>query len=463
MVYNGDEVSALVVDFGSHTTRAGYAGEDTPRVVCPSFYGYVDEPDASASGTNGEDVPMDGAAETNGGGSVKRKGRKYFVGENGPGLWRAGMEVDNFMVDGVVHDPEPASHLLHHVLHERLGVDPTEHPLMITEPAWNTQKAREALAQMAFEGEKVPAMYLGSAGVLSSFAAGKPTALVLDVGYANSSAVPVVDGYALRAGTMRQPLGSALLVNQLHHHFTNPTPSRAFPLSLTPRQLIAKRDPADSVQPKPLLREDRAPHTTASWRLWAEQFQVVDSWKEACGEIVNTRGFDFASAKELPQTLYEFPDGYHQYFGEERYRFTEMLFDPKNYFNQTIEPPAVLRTVVSGPHSHSLKDLVPLHQLVHDSIMACDVDVRAALLQNIVVVGNTSLTRGLCERLDFELAGLLPGQKIKIHSPTIPFERKYSSWLGGSVLASLGTFHQLWVTKDEYEEHGMSIVNQRCK
>ena len=51
-------------------------------------------------------------------------------------------------------------------------------------------------------------------------------------------------------------------------------------------------------------------------------------------------------------------------------------------------------------------------------------------------------------------------QKIKIHSPTIPFERKYSSWVGGSVLASLGTFHQLWVTKDEYEEHGMSIVHQ---
>lgn len=51
-------------------------------------------------------------------------------------------------------------------------------------------------------------------------------------------------------------------------------------------------------------------------------------------------------------------------------------------------------------------------------------------------------------------------QKIKIHSPTIPFERKYSSWLGGSVLASLGTFHQLWVAKDEYEEHGMSIIHQ---
>ena len=73
-----------------------------------------------------------------------------------------------------------------------------------------------------------------------------------------------------------------------------------------------------------------------------------------------------------------------------------------------IEPPAMLRTTQTTDHSRSLKDLVPLSQLVHDSIMACDVDVRASLLQNIVVVGNTSLTKGLTERLDVELAGLLP-------------------------------------------------------
>lgn len=136
-------------------------------------------------------------------------------------------------------------------------------------------------------------------------------------------------------GTKRQPLGSSLLLSQLHSHFTQPTASRAFPLTLTPRPLLSKRDatPEPGMQPKPILRDDRAPHTTASWKLWAEN-QVVEGWKEACGEIVNYKGFDFATARDLPQTLYEFPDGYSQYFGEERYRFTEMFFDPKNYFNQ---------------------------------------------------------------------------------------------------------------------------------
>ena len=64
---------------------------------------------------------------------------------------------------------EPAAQLLNHILHGRLGIDPTEHPLMITEPAWNTQKAREMLTEMVFEGEKMPALYFGSQGVTSAY------------------------------------------------------------------------------------------------------------------------------------------------------------------------------------------------------------------------------------------------------------------------------------------------------
>ena len=99
-----------MVDFGSYTTRVGYAGEDCPRVVCPSFYGYVDAPE----GSNGEssivkdgDVSMDGSnapidgANGMSNGEGKRKGRKYYVGEDGVGVWRPAMEVDNFMVDGI--------------------------------------------------------------------------------------------------------------------------------------------------------------------------------------------------------------------------------------------------------------------------------------------------------------------------------------------------------------------------
>lgn len=180
------------------------------------------------------------------------------------------------------------------------------------------------------------------------------------------------------------------------------------------------------LQPTPILRDDRIPKTSATWRLWAEN-NLIETWREACGEVVSASRFDFTSARDLPQTLYEFPDGYCGSFGEERYRFNEILFDPKNYFDQVssssrtspaeayaqnVTPPSALRMMETGPQSHSLKDLVSLPQLVHDSIMSCDVDVRGALLQNIVVVGNTSLTRGLTERLDVELASLMPGVSL---------------------------------------------------
>lgn len=106
-------MSALVVDFGSYTTRAGYAGEDTPRVVCPSFYGYVDEPESSTNGSGvGGGAPdamdVDGApgsganGDTNGDGDAKgKRKRKYYVGDDGVNVWRAGMEVDNFMTDSI--------------------------------------------------------------------------------------------------------------------------------------------------------------------------------------------------------------------------------------------------------------------------------------------------------------------------------------------------------------------------
>jgi actin-related protein len=54
-------------------------------------------------------------------------------------------------------------------------------------------------------------------------------------------------------------------------------------------------------------------------------------------------------------------------------------------------------------------------------------------------------------------------QKVRIHASGHPTERRFSSWLGGSILASLGTFHQLWISKEEWEEYGPNIVAQKCK
>lgn len=132
--------------------------------------------------------------------------------------------------------------------------------------------------------------------------------------------------------------------------------------------------------------------------------------------------------------------------------------------------------------------MVSIPQLIHESLTTCDVDVRASLLQNIVIVGGGSLLPGFTDRLNYELSVAFPGvrsscfllssksskltpgfrlafpqQKVRLHASGHPTERRYSSWLGGSILASLGTFHQLWISKEEWEEYGPNIVGQKCK
>ena len=92
--------------------------------------------------------------------------------------------------------------------------------------------------------------------------------------------------------------------------------------------------------------------------------------------------------------------------------------------------------------------------LVVDCLRGCDVDARANLANNIVVVGGTTLTQGFTERINQDLQKIFPMLKIRIFASGNLVERKNSAWIGGSILASLGTFHQLWVTKQEYEEVG---------
>ena len=170
------------------------------------------------------------------------------------------------------------------MLHDRLAIDPREHPLLVTEPAWNTRQARDALTELAFEQEQVPAFYIACQSVLSAFAAGKGTALILDVGHDLASAVPVSEGYAMRAGTMRQPLAAGLLKSQLKAHFAAPhPPHRNQAVDLSPHQLLSKRQP----------RADRVEGTTQSWRDWAEG-RVVEDWIEGCAEVMAPRGYDRA-------------------------------------------------------------------------------------------------------------------------------------------------------------------------
>eukprot|EP00727_Mastigamoeba_balamuthi_P000974 m51a1_g10874 putative actin (356) ;mRNA; f:8841-10027 len=122
---------------------------------------------------------------------------------------------------------------------------------------------------------------------------------------------------------------------------------------------------------------------------------------------------------------YELPDGQAISVGSERFRCPEALFDPSLL---GIEAPG-------------------LHEMVYSSVARCDIDLRAALYNNVVLSGGNSMFAGLSERLKAEVAALAPaGAHVQVVAPP---ERKYSVWIGGSILASLSSFQSMWVTSKE--------------
>ncbi|GLJ27807.1 hypothetical protein SUGI_0545740 [Cryptomeria japonica] len=138
------------------------------------------------------------------------------------------------------------------------------------------------------------------------------------------------------------------------------------------------------------------------------------------------------------EKTYELPDGQVITIGNERFRCPEVLFQPS------------LIGMEGGG----------IHEMTHNAIMKCDIDVRKELFANVVLSGASTMFPGIADRINKEMTALTPsGLRIKVIAPP---ERKYSVWIGGSILASLTTFQQMWITKAEYEESGPSIVHWKC-
>merc|ERR1711868_20072 len=105
-------------------------------------------------------------------------------------------------------------------------------------------------------------------------------------------------------------------------------------------------------------------------------------------------------------------------------------------------------------------EAVGIHATCFQTIMACDVDIRKDLYSNVVCSGGSTMFEGIADRLSKEITALAPPtMTVKIVAPP---ERKYSVWIGGSILASLSTFEEMWVTKEEYDDSGRAIVHRKC-
>eukprot|EP01122_Echinamoeba_exundans_P013103 TRINITY_DN5665_c0_g1_i1.p1 TRINITY_DN5665_c0_g1~~TRINITY_DN5665_c0_g1_i1.p1 ORF type:complete len:210 (-),score=62.07 TRINITY_DN5665_c0_g1_i1:46-675(-) len=196
-LFGGDDVSAVVIDIGTHSTKAGYAGEDTPRCVIPSSVGVISSnKDGQQPGAGPMDV--DGAAA-----AVEQDDRTFYVGPKAQ-MRRDFMTMTNPLQNGLVNDWNVVEKIWDHIFTEAFVMNPKEHPVLLAESSYNTSPLREKATEILFEKFEVPALFLAKNAVLSAFASGKANALVVEAGAGMTCATPVHDGYVLQKCTTTQ-------------------------------------------------------------------------------------------------------------------------------------------------------------------------------------------------------------------------------------------------------------------
>ncbi|CAL0318849.1 unnamed protein product [Lupinus luteus] len=387
-----EDIKPLVCDNGTRMVKAGFAGDTVPHFVVPCI---VRHP--RTSGFNCMVYDM------------RSKGEICSSDETHCKYCSVNFTLKYPIENGTITNWDDMEKIWGYTFYNKLHIapkyDPFQHPVLLTEAPCNRKWNREHMTQIMFETFDVPAMYVAVDAVLSLYASGRTTGIVLGSGYDVTHSVPVYEGYSLPHAITRLNLGG--------DHITN---------ALTE-----------------ILTEREYHFNTLS------EHETVRDMKEKLGYIA----LDYEQELETSKTSssvdksYELPDGNVITIGDERFRCSEVLFQPS----------------MIGMEEQGI------HEIIYNSIMKCDVDnnhsdIKKDLYGNIVLSGGSTMFPGFADRMSKEISALAPSNmKIEVVEPP---NRNYNVWIGGSILASLSTFKQMWISKVEYDEAGSAIVHRKC-
>eukprot|EP00036_Acanthoecidae_sp_10tr_P009124 CAMPEP_0182916954 /NCGR_PEP_ID=MMETSP0105_2-20130417/1233_1 /TAXON_ID=81532 ORGANISM="Acanthoeca-like sp., Strain 10tr" /NCGR_SAMPLE_ID=MMETSP0105_2 /ASSEMBLY_ACC=CAM_ASM_000205 /LENGTH=391 /DNA_ID=CAMNT_0025053927 /DNA_START=31 /DNA_END=1206 /DNA_ORIENTATION=- len=378
----------IVSDNGTGFVKCGFAGSNFPSHIFPSLVGRpILRSQAKIGGITLKDV---------------------HVGDEASEL-RAMLEVNYPMDNGIVRNWDDMRIVWAHTW-EKLGVDPKDCKVLLTEPPMNPSKNRERLMEEMFETFEFQGIYIAVQAVLTLYAQGLLTGVVIDSGDGVTHIVPVYDGFALP--------------------------------HLTRRLDIAGRDVTRYLI-KLLLLRGYAFNASAD-------FETIRMMKEKLCYV----GYDIGIEKKLAEETtvlveeYELPDGRKIKVGGERFGAPECLFQPH-----------LVNAEGAG-----------VAELLFNCIQAADIDTRADFYKHIVLSGGTTMYPGLPSRLEREMKQLylerilkgdtarLANFKIRIEDPP---RRKHMVFLGGAVLSDIiKDKEEVWVSRKEYQEMGAKALEK---
>eukprot|EP01012_Entosiphon_sulcatum_P044937 TRINITY_DN59810_c0_g1_i1.p1 TRINITY_DN59810_c0_g1~~TRINITY_DN59810_c0_g1_i1.p1 ORF type:complete len:398 (+),score=73.67 TRINITY_DN59810_c0_g1_i1:34-1194(+) len=380
----GDDRPAMVIDFGSALVKAGLAGRDVPDVMFATVAGRPQNTKKLFK-TKADEEAL----------------KELYLGDEALET-RGKLLLTNPVDHGIVKDWDLAQKLFE-LACQKVGVQGEDQPFLLTEPPYNPRVNRERMCQIVFEGLNGPSINFIPATVCSLTSAGRTTGLVVDSGDGVTHTVPIYEGY---------PIGWA--VNRLN---------------------LGGRDVTEYLAR--LLYERGFTFTKSGEK------ETVREIKEKCCFLSENYRADMERAEKDPKWFeqeHKLPDGSVIRVGTERFRCTEVLFQPELI---SMEAP-------------------PLDELAHKSAVACDIDMRKTLMANVVLAGGNTSMSGIAKRLQAGLTARAPTGLFSSVKVLEPPERKISAWIGGAMIATLPSFQKQWISKAVYEEEGVHTIHKKC-
>ena len=313
-------------------------------------------------------------------------GKDTYIGNKAQEM-RALLNLDYIMEHGIVKDWDAMEQLWEYVFSDLLSLNTfEEHPVLITEAPHNPTSNRRKMEEILFEKFRFPAVYVANPAVLSLYSRGDTTGCVLECGDGYCSAVPVYEGFSLNSAIQRIDIGGRELTEQL--------------------QLMLRQNAGVSL----LSNSER---------------ELVRTIKER-GCYVRPQPEDNDSTLNSCPSKFKLPDGQIISLGNSSYRIPEILFNP-----QLIN-----------------SDFQGVPDICFQAIRRTDIDIRSKLSLNIILAGGSTMFRGFGPRLLRSLESL-SDKKMRFRIVAPP-ERKYTAWIGGSVLTGVPAFSKLWQTRDDW-------------